>query len=162
MGSVVLKLEDFETENYSLIAIHSSRKEDFKVTYLVNTALNLYLERTKNDVEIDTEQGLACFSLFEYDDHDYHVLWKLVSNKAFLFPESQMNSPLFKNVISTISKQGYLLPELKMVDYFLKIENTDEQFDISRVIEKLKAIKLVSAAYEIKAENIKSKNNLIF
>ncbi len=162
MGAVVLKLEDFEAENYSLIAIHSSRKEDFKVTYLVNTALSLYLERTKNDVEIETEQGLACFSLFEYDDTDYHVLWKLVSNKAFLFPESQINAPLFQNVVSTISKQGYLLPELKMVDYFLKIENTDEQFDISTVIEKIKSIKLVSAVYEIKAENIKSKNNLIF
>lgn len=162
MGSVVLRLEDFEAENYSLIAIHSSRKEDFKITYLINTILNLYLERTKHDVEIETDQGLASFSLFEYDDLDYHVLWKLVSNKAFLSPESRMNSPLFQNISSTISKQGYLLSEFKTVDYFLKIENTDEQFEILSVIEKLKSIKSVSAVYEVRAENIKSKNNLIF
>ncbi len=162
MGPVVLRLEDFEAENYSLIAIHSSRKEDFKVTYLINTILGLYLERTKTDVEVETDQGLASFSLFEYDDPDYHVLWKLVSNKAFILPESQMASPLFQYVVSTISKQGYLLPEHKTVDYFLKVENTDEQFEIGTVIEKLKSIKIISTAYEIRVEAIKSKNNLIF
>jgi len=71
-------------------------------------------------------------------------------------------SPLFQYVVSTISKQGYLLPEHKTVDYFLKVENTDEQFEIGTVIEKLKSIKVISTAYEIRVEAIKSKNNLIF
>ena len=55
----------------------------------------------------------------------------------------------------------FLLPELKKVDYFLKIES-DDDLDIVTIVKKLKTIKSLSTVYVVETENIKSKNNLIF
>ncbi|MEK6452018.1 MULTISPECIES: IPExxxVDY family protein [Myroides] len=163
MGMVKYRLDDLiDYDDYKLIAIHSSRKEDYKVVYFINSVLEIFLERSKNDVDIHTEDGRATFSFFEYDDIDHHVYWKLVSNKAFLTPESGVDSPLFTSVHHPITKQGYLVPELKVVDYLIKIEEADYQFDIGTIIEKLNSIKIISTAYEIKQETLKNKNNLIF
>ncbi len=162
MGIIKHRLDDFDTEDYKLIAIHSSRKEDYKVVYFINSILNIFLERSKNDVDIVTEEGRASFSFFEYEDYDHHVFWKLVSNKAFLTPESGVDSPLFTSAHHPITKQGYLVPELKVVDYLIKIEETDYQFGIGTIIEKLNSIKIISTAYEIKQEDLKNKKNLIF
>lgn len=163
MGMAKYRLDDLiDYDDYKLIAIHSSRKEDYKVVYLINSVLETFLERSKNDVDIHTEDGRASFSFFEYDDIDHHVYWKLVSNKAFLTPESGVDSPLFTSAHHQITKQGYLVPELKVVDYLIKVEEADYQFDIGMIIEKLNSIKIISTAYEIKQETLKNKNNLIF
>jgi hypothetical protein len=160
--AVIHRLTDFDTEDYKLIAIHSSRKEDFKVVYLINTILDISLARQTDDVEIVTEAGVGSFSLFEFEDSDHHVLWKLVSNKTLLHQEGYYGSPLFEGDPHATLKRDYLFPELKTVDYLIKIEDTDEQFDIGIIIEKIKAQKLFSTAYEVRLESIKTKQNLIF
>jgi hypothetical protein len=162
MGIIKYKLEDFDSEDYRLIAIHTSRKEDYKVVYFINSVLEINLERSKKDVDIFTDVGHAFFSFYEYDDIDHHVYWKVVANKAFLIPESGLDSPLFVSANHPVTKQGYLLPELKAVDYLIKIEETDSQFEIGTIIERLNTVKLISTAYEIKQEILKNKTNLIF
>ncbi|MHC5354256.1 IPExxxVDY family protein [Myroides sp. LJL115] len=162
MGVIKYKLDDFDTDDYKLIAIHSSRKEDFKVVYTINTILDFYLERQPSDILIRTEEGNARFSIFEYEDLDLHILWKVVSNKSFIQPDTDLVSPLFTGKKHAITKQGYLVPELKNVDYLIKIEDADEFFDLSKIIEKLNTVKIFSAAYELKQETIKYRKNLIF
>ncbi len=56
----------------------------------------------------------------------------------------------------------FLLPELKKVDYFLKIESDEDDVKITDIIKKLKTIKSLSTVYVVDTETIKSKNNLIF
>jgi len=55
-----------------------------------------------------------------------------------------------------------LLPELKKVDYFLKIKNNHDTFDIEQVIKTINTIERISTVYAVIPEKIKSKNNLIF
>lgn len=55
----------------------------------------------------------------------------------------------------------FLLPELKKVDYFLKIES-DDDLQINEIVKNLKSIKSLSTVYVVDTETIKSKNNLIF
>lgn len=162
MGVVKHTIDDFDTDDYKLIAIHSSRKEDYKVVYNINTILNFTLQRLPNDIVLTTEEGIARFSYFEYEDLDHHILWKVVANKAFIQPDTDILSPLFTGKNHAITKQGYLVPELKNVDYLIKIENADDYFDISTIIENLNTIKIISTAYEMRQETIKNKKNLIF
>ncbi len=156
------KVIELDTDDYRIIAIHSSRKEDFKVVYSINTILQFFLERQHSDILIETEEGNARFSIFEYEDQDLHVLWKLVSNKAFILPDTDLISPLFTGRNHAITKQGYLVPELKNVDYLIKIEDADDSLDLSKIIEKLNTVKIFSTAYELKQETIKYRKNLIF
>ena len=50
----------------------------------------------------------------------------------------------------------------KKVDYFLKIENAENEIDINKIVSKINSIESVKMVYAIDSENIKSKNNLIF
>ncbi|MTG97553.1 MULTISPECIES: IPExxxVDY family protein [Myroides] len=159
---IKLTLDDFDIEDYKLIAIHSSKKEDYKVVYSINTTLELFLVKEEKDITITTDEGFANFPHFEYEDHDHHILWKVVANKAFIKPDTDIESPLFSDKKHAITKQGYLVPELKNVDYLIKIEDTDEYFDIGIVLEKLNSIKIFSTAYEVRQETIKNRKNLIF
>lgn len=162
MGVIKYKLDDFDTDDYKLIAIHSSRKEDYKVVYFINSILDISLIREEKNIVITTDEGFAEFSHFEYEDLDHHVQWKVVANKAFIKPDTDIDSPLFYGRNHAITKQGYLVPELKNIDYLIRIEDTDDYFDIGTVIEKLNSIKLFSTAYEVRLETIKNRKNLIF
>jgi hypothetical protein len=72
-----------------------------------------------------------------------------------------LNQDLFSNNALEVATKVFLLPELKKVDYFLKIES-DDDIKITDIVKKLKNIKSLSTVYVVDTETIKSKNNLIF
>jgi hypothetical protein len=61
-----------------------------------------------------------------------------------------------------ISTKVYLLPEFKKVDYFLKIEHTENTMDVSKIKTILNTIDTIFTVYTVDTNQIKSKNNLIF
>lgn len=71
------------------------------------------------------------------------------------------NQDLFSNSTQEVATKVFLLPELKKVDYFLKIES-DDDLQINEIVKNLKSIKSLSTVYVVDTETIKSKNNLIF
>ena len=77
-----------------------------------------------------------------------------------LMKSLEQNLFLDENV--EINNKVYLLPELKKVDYFLKIENNCSTYKMDGIIQKLNNIDWISTVYEVNPETIKSKNNLIF
>jgi hypothetical protein len=54
------------------------------------------------------------------------------------------------------------LPEYKKVDFFIKIENAENEIDLDNVISQISKIEAIELVYSVAKENIKSKNNLIF
>ncbi|GJQ05217.1 hypothetical protein CAPN009_16320 [Capnocytophaga canimorsus] len=54
------------------------------------------------------------------------------------------------------------MEELKQVDFLLKIESDYCSTTTAELVKRIAAIPLVSAAYEIKTEILKSKYKLIF
>jgi len=160
-----LHLDEFDEVDYDLIAIHSSL-EDYRIAYFINQKLPIVLSKRteeKDLISVTVKEGEALFTKFAFNDYNNDILWNLLPNKnEIVIRKKSTGQNLFLNNEVEIATKVYLLPELKKVDYFLKIENNQEQFGIDEIIQNIKSINRVSTVYSVDPEKIKSKNNLIF
>ncbi|AXG74001.1 IPExxxVDY family protein [Flavobacterium arcticum] len=158
-----LQIDDFVTIDYELIAIHSSI-EDYRLAYFINQNLHLLLEKSRKDISVKSAKAESCFSRFIFEDADTDITWNLIQNKSSTTVAQQKNVPisLFSEAEIDITTSSHLLPELKKVDYILKVENKPSFFMPSTLINKLLGIKHITTAYTIEHNKLKSKNNLIF
>lgn len=152
-----IQINDFISDDYELIAIHSSL-EDYKLAYSLNVVLGIQLSKSLSYVEIAIPEGKSAFSNYIFDDKKNDIVWTLIENKATIINSNKQTSSLFEQIDITV----FLLPEFKKTDYLLKIENIDYGFESESIIEKIQEIKNVTTAYTIDITNLKSKNNLIF
>lgn len=152
-----IQINDFVSDDYELIAIHSSL-DDYKLAYMLNKELGVQLSKNNAYVEIAIPEGKSAFSNYIFDDEKNDVVWTLIENKTTIINSNKQTTSLFEQVDITV----FLLPEFKKADYLIKIENIDYGFDSESIIEKIQEIKNVTTAYAIDITNLKSKNNLIF
>ena len=156
-----LDLDEFDEIDYHLSAIHTTL-EDYRLAYFINQHLPTNLSKSKEEILISIKEGETQFSRFYFDDDDNFISWNLIQNKNEVIGKKEIiNQDLFSNSSQEVATKVFLLPELKKVDYFLKIES-DDDLDIVTIVKKLKTIKSLSTIYVVETENIKSKNNLIF
>jgi hypothetical protein len=157
-----LHLDEFDETNYQLIAIHTSL-EDYRLAYFINQKLPIVLSKCKKDIQIQVKDGESQFVNYVYVDKSRDIQWNLIQNKNEITPKVKIgNQGLFAETQNNFITKAYLLPELKKVDYFLKIENLNISFESSELTTLLNTIERVTTVYTINVENIKSKNNLIF
>ena len=157
-----LDLDEFDEIDYYLMAIHTSL-EDYILAYFINKNLPINLSKSKNEIHAQTKEGEANFSRFYYYDAEKTVSWNLIQNKNEIISTSRNDSQdLFSNETSEVSTTIHLLPEFKKVDFFLKIENSEEAIDFSEIQQQLNTIESIAAIYAVDTDKIKSKNNLIF
>ena len=157
-----LDLGEFDEIDYDLIAIHTSL-EDYRLAYFINQMLPINLSKSKNEIQINIKEGETNFSRFYYYDNENTISWNLIQNKNEVVQQKKENSQnLFSNVTMEVSTKVFLLPEFKKVDYFLKIENTDDTMSVSEIQTILNTIDNISTVYTVDTNQIKSKNNLIF
>ncbi|MDN3664808.1 IPExxxVDY family protein [Algibacter miyuki] len=155
-----LILDDvFDDISYSLIAIHCTL-EDYRLAYLINKYLKTRLARRSKDLDFDN--GQSAYSIFEWEDEKQLTTWSLVSNtcKTESFQQATFES-LFENQ-EKITRITHLIPEYKRVNYFLKIEN---EFSLSKekyILDSILEIPQIATAYSVDANDLKSKDNLIF
>lgn len=155
-----LSIDEFDEVNYELIAIHTSL-EDYHLAFFLNQKLPILLRKNKNEIQANTKEGEAWFSRYTFEDAEADVSWDLIQNKnEILVPRKDKSRNLFADASLEIAARVYLLPEFKKVDYFLKIENSEENVD--KLVADLNTIDKVSTIYTVNANQIKSKNNLIF
>ena len=152
-----IQINDFVSDDYELIAVHSSL-DDYKLAYMLNKELGIQLSKNLAYVEIAIPEGKSAFSNYIFDDEKNDVVWTLIENKTTIINSNKQTTSLFEQVDITV----FLLPEFKKADYLIKIENIDYGFDSESIIEKIQEIKNVTMAYVIDITNLKSKNNLIF
>ena len=157
-----LQLDDFDDIDYHLIAIHSNL-EDYRMAFFLNKNLPILLSKSKKYLNINIKQNEVLVTKFEYMDNSTDRYWTLVSNKSEIITNQKSTSQnLFLDQEIETELKIFLLPELKKVDYLLKIQNTNQNFDLTKIISQINTIDQVSTVYEINPEKIKSKNNLIF
>lgn len=157
-----LDLGEFDEIDYHLIAIHTSL-EDYRLAYFINQKLPINLSKNKDEIHINIKEGETTFSRFYYYDAEKVISWNLIQNRNEIIQQKSDNGQnLFSNINVEVSTKVYLLPEFKKVDYFLKIENTDETMDLSKIQSILNTIENITTAYSVETDKIKSKNNLIF
>jgi hypothetical protein len=157
-----LDLDEFDEIDYYLIAIHTTL-EDYRLAFFINQHLPTNLSKSKEEIHISIKEGETQFSRFYFNDDDNFISWNLIQNKNEVVGNKEIiNQDLFSNSAQEVATKVFLLPELKKVDYFLKIESDEDDVKISDIIKKLKTIKSLSTVYVVDTETIKSKNNLIF
>ncbi|RWW99640.1 IPExxxVDY family protein [Flavobacterium cerinum] len=157
-----LLIDDFVTIDYGLIAIHSSL-EDYRLAYFMNRELSILLEKSNHDIGVTINEGESCFSRFIFENPDDDSMWNLIQNKAKVISmQSNTSTSLFEDTDMSLTTNVFLMPELKKVDYVLKIENIPAHLELDDIVEKLLTIKQVATAYTIDHTKLKSKNNLIF
>lgn len=157
-----LLIDDFVTIDYGLVAIHSSL-EDYRLAYFMNRELSILLEKSNHDIGVTINEGESCFSRFIFENPDDDSMWNLIQNKAKVISmQSNTSTSLFEDTDMSLTTSVFLMPELKKVDYVLKIENIPAHLELDDIVEKLLTIKQVATAYTIDHTKLKSKNNLIF
>jgi hypothetical protein len=157
-----LKIDEFDEIDYNLIAIHTSF-EDYRLAYFINQHLHINLKKSVNDIQISVKEGEAYFSRFHYYEKKKDTAWDLIQNKKeVILQQKEVTASLFSNHNFDITTKVYMLPEFKKVDYFLKIENSDETLDIFKIQSMLNTVENIATVYIVNSNTIKSKNNLIF
>jgi hypothetical protein len=157
-----LDFGEFDEIDYHLIAIHTSL-EDYRLAYFVNQKLLINLSKSKNEIQINIKEGETKFSRFSYQDTEKIISWNLIQNKNEVIQHKNDNRQnLFSNINLEVSTKVYLLPEFKKVDYFLKIENMEDDGNVIEIQALLNTIENISTAYSVETNKIKAKNNLIF
>lgn len=157
-----LDFGEFDEIDYQLIAIHTSL-EDYRLAYFINQRLLINLSKNENEIQINIKEGETKFSRFYYFDNEKGISWNLIQNKNEVIQQKNDNSQnLFSNINLEVSTKVYLLPELKKVDYLLKIENNEDSLKLEEIQDSLNTIDNISTAYIVETNKIKAKNNLIF
>jgi hypothetical protein len=158
-----LDLGEFDEIDYHLIAIHTSL-EDYRLAYFINQKLPINLGKNKNEIQINIKEGETKFSRFYYYDSEKAISWNLIQNKneVIQHKNDKRQNNLFSNISLEVSTKVYLLPEFKKVDYFLKIENLEDDLNVAAIQVLLNTIESISTAYTVETNKIRSKNNLIF
>ena len=155
-------IEDFEEDDYHIIAIHTSL-EDYRLAYFLNRDIEIQLHKSELDIQSKVKEGQTSFARFTYKDNEKVITWDLVQNKNVVIGKgNNITTDLFSNSNNSFSSLAYLLPEYKKVDFFLKIENAENEIDLYEVVSKISAIDGITLVYTVDKDKIKSKNNLIF
>ncbi|MGC1632707.1 MAG: IPExxxVDY family protein [Gelidibacter sp.] len=154
-----LLVDDFYDASYSLLAIHC-RLEDYRLAYLLNKHLKLNLKRQPQD--LDYKYFAATYSIYEWNDEEHFATWHMVSNVCKKEEDSLQSSGSLFSTNEKVLKTYHLLPELKNVDYLIKISNDDRYFDEKEMLERIQAIPQIITTYTIDVDQLKSKENLIF
>lgn len=162
MATHKLYLDEEMDDPFSLIAVHCT-EEDYKLAYLLNQHLNTRFKRNKKEVDYSTKGQIITFPLYDFEDAKNHNSFYLVANKCQVMEASlQSSGGLFDESDSEKVTTYYLLPEFKKVDYFLTIYSDVDSIPIATIVSEINKIKQVISAYSVEADQIKSKNNLIF
>lgn len=154
-----LLVDDFYDASYSLLAVHC-RLEDYRLAYLLNKYLELNLKRSPED--LDYKYFAAAYSIFEWKDDAYFTTWHMISNVCKKEEDSLQSSGSLFSANDKVLKKYHLLPELKNVDFLIKISNDDHYFNEKETLDKLQAIPQIITTYSIDVDQLKSKDNLIF
>ena len=146
-----LSSDDLEND-YSLIAIHSNT-EPYKLAFEINQKLKIQLKRCSYDVSFDANDSM--FKLYKHISETYNTKLYLISNKS-ISEKKIKDQLLFEN----LSESFFLIPELKKVEFLLKIEGGG--FNIQNLLKKLNELDSIISCYRAKITAAKSKYNLIF
>ncbi len=139
MNRTTLKFElDLD---FVLLAITSQLK-DYVFCFKINKQLGTDFCKV-TDLELPFNAGDEIFYFSRY---------------FYLIPESE--SELY--ILANKGTEGFLVPEMKNVDFFLLIRNYIDEDDLKAIINKLNKLPEVLVAVELDPKKLKSKENLIF
>lgn len=154
-----LLVDDFYDDTYLLIAVHC-RLEDYRLAYMLNKYLGVQFIRKEKDLDLNYTS--SSYAVYEYYDAPKDITWHLIANICKREEESLSSSGVLFANDKKITKTYNLIPEMKQVDFFIKISNDTYQINEKLIISKLQSISQIITTYSVDLEKIKSKEHLIF
>jgi hypothetical protein len=136
----VHKLLIAATSPYKLLGI-SAHENDYRLCWAANSKLGLRLIRSGNITSGEKENGSEKleFSVFQSVDEDKSHKMNLISNRC---------------------PNGFLVKEMKNIDFFMQIFGDISQPYLDEIASGLKSIDIVSAVFEIMPDSQKKTWNL--
>lgn len=141
MSKKVHKLNLEPEYSFKLIGI-SSHENDYRLSWALNNHLNI--ELTKNpDLEILNHKFAERqnFSLYSFEDEDTFLKYNLLSNTC---------------------DNGFLIEEMKNIDFFLQVFGEVPDSFMDSLNKQLKSVDVITATFIIDPNNLKSKSKLIY
>jgi hypothetical protein len=130
--------DDFQ---FFLVGI-SSHENDYRLSWAINTHLKMALKRSENlqihNPRIEQDQE---FSIYQFTDPEMVLHYYLIANRC---------------------DNGFLLEEMKNIDYVLKISGDADKNFPGQLVNKLKKIDIITTAFEINPSELKSRKKLLF
>jgi len=118
----------------------SSHENDYRLIWAVNAKLNTAFVRIDNFVALDASGAENEFSRYFFEDPDRYLCFYIVSNRC---------------------DNGYMVPEYRMVDYFMFLKGEIAPGFAEEMIRKLKQVEIISTAFLIDKKNLKSVKKLL-
>jgi hypothetical protein len=133
-----LELEaDYDYDMIGLCTHHN----DYRIVWGVNELLDIQLEKKEGNFIISNARGIISqHPYYEFNDSENFLSYFFIKNKH---------------------EGKYLITEQKQIDYFLFLINNNLH-NVSTVIQKIKTLPTILAAYEFDPTEFQSTENLIF
>ncbi|MBS1530454.1 MAG: IPExxxVDY family protein [Bacteroidetes bacterium] len=124
--------------DFALIAITTSLR-DYRLCHYINKRLHFNFAKSP-DLELMQNNIPVYFSLYQYH-------WE-ASDTDFYF-------------IGNKGSEGYLIPEMRKVDYFIMIRNYITDDELEKLVSDINRMQEVVAAVKVDPKKIKSRENLL-
>lgn len=154
-----ISLNDFECDDFILIAIHSVL-DDYRLAYQLNKNLGVLFEKNNNSIPFQIKNNKVYFTRFTFETTENESIWELIQNQV----KTEEKTNAFENNLfetETFTQKAILIQELKKADYLLKIEENN-QINTEKIVKKINKIEGVSTSFTVDISKIKSIQNLIF
>jgi len=129
--------------DFSLLAIASQMKE-YKLAWMINRDLGIHLVKQKDVIFQFLGNDKLCISNYLYQTEHSRV--RLIYNQS----------------TAEATPGQFLIPELKQFDFLMIIEGFEDSFVTREVREVIRTIDGVQMVNLIEADQLKSRDNLIF
>lgn len=159
MTNLKLICEEEEEEEAIWIAIHATLP-NYRMAYYLNQSLCTKFKIIVDEDKIIKKEPNHYFTHFEYLDNRKQKIWKLLQNKSFNIGATNQKIGLFET--ENFSSTLFLVPEVKIIDFILKIDGSSNTEETKEIIRNINGILNVNKAYELPKKIIKSKNNLLY
>lgn len=117
--------------------------KDYKLAWLINDSLGINLKKTKDyQMEFTNQPDLIISQFMLEKEHGYI---QLLRNKSY----------------PVAGHSRYLVPELRIMDYFLLCQDFTYEMNINTYIDGLSKIRQVQNVVKIDVSKLKSKDNLL-
>jgi len=160
MAVSILEIDDFESDDFNIIAIHTSL-EDYKLAYFINKYCSINLSRQQIPLKLSKFSLDTTFEFFKFYDAKEKVNWSLIANKSILSSTCYYSDKKELQENITFS-EILLIPEYDTVDFFLKIDEFFDNQIINNLILELEQVKEIKKIYEINKNTLVSISNLLF
>jgi hypothetical protein len=129
--------------DYSFILIGiSSPENDYHLSWLINRKLNIGLSKIQNLQIFNKKLGKTQeFSIYSYEDDKKIIQYNLISNRC---------------------EDGFLIEEIRNIDYLMQIQGTVSEKQQEKIVTSLKEIEMINTSFLINPKTLKSRQRLLF